>query len=461
MGELQTKLCIPEVSVEPDKMSAKLRLHLDDNGQQFTVEDLIGWLNQSNVKAGILKSALQSMVEHDLYDIYTEVAVGKVPEKGKDGYFIFHVSNPEAANGPTILEDGSVEYVHTTAYTIVEEGDLLAEYVPATFGVYGFTVENEMRTPTKGKEQSPLRGRGFRVENGKYYSVLHGKVDLTETGIYVTNTLDIKGDVDMNSGHINFDGDVNIKGDVHSGMLIKASGSIEIKGHVGNCFINAGKDITIQQGMQGKFSGKLKAGGNIYCKFFENTSAEAKGDIRVRSVLHSKLQAEGKIIVEGRDSVVLGGSLHAIQGIEVTEAGNEVEVPTVLSAGVLRKTLMRNKELNDLIKEVEKQLELLDGGVKKMDSIPPELLSKELEEKRMKIVQAKVIKSMEHKQLRDEKAMGEALIQAGRDAQIVVQRTIYPGCKVEIAGMTMPVREIAKHVKFLVKDGNVQASLLY
>jgi hypothetical protein len=401
------------------------------------------------------------MVEHDLYDVYTEVAVGKVPEKGKDGYFIYHVSNPDEAKGPAILEDGSVEYVRTTEYTIVENGDLLAEYVPATFGVFGFTVENEMRTPMKGKEQPPLRGRGFRVEDGKYYSVLHGKVDLTDRGIYVTNTLDIKGDVDMSSGHINFDGDVNIKGDVHSGMLIKASGSIEIKGHVGNCFINAGKDITIQQGMQGKFSGKLKAGGNIYCKFFENTSAEAKGDIRVRSVLHSKLQAEGKIIVEGRDSVVLGGSLHAIQGIEVAEAGNEVEVPTVLSAGVLRKTLMRNQELDVLIKEVEKQLETLDGGVKKMETIPSELMTRELEEKRMKIVQAKVIKSMEHKQLRDEKAKGEALIQAGRGAQIVVQKVIYPGCKVEIAGMPMLLRETAKHVKFLVKDGNVQASLLY
>jgi uncharacterized protein (DUF342 family) len=387
--------------------------------------------------------------------------VGKVPEKGKDGYFIYHVSNPDEAKGPAILEDGSVEYVRTTEYTIVENGDLLAEYVPATFGVFGFTVENEMRTPTKGKEQPPLRGRGFRVEDGKYYSVLHGKVDLTDRGIYVTNTLDIKGDVDMSFGHINFDGDVNIKGDVHSGMLIKASGSIEIKGHVGNCFINAGKDITIQQGMQGKFSGKLKAGGNIYCKFFENTSAEAKGDIRVRSVLHSKLQAEGKIIVEGRDSVVLGGSLHAIQGIEVAEAGNEVEVPTVLSAGVLRKTLMRNQELDVLIKEVEKQLETLDGGVKKMETIPSELMTRELEEKRMKIVQAKVIKSMEHKQLRDEKAKGEALIQAGRGAQIVVQKVIYPGCKVEIAGMPMLLRETAKHVKFLVKDGNVQASLLY
>lgn len=461
MDGLRTESCVPELSVGQDKMSAKLRLHLDESGQQFTVTDLKEWLRQCNVKAGVMDSVIKDMIEHSIYDVYTEVAVGKQPEKGKDGYFIYHVSNPENASGPTILEDGSVEYVHTTQYTIVEQGDLLAEYVPATFGNYGFTIENEMRTPTKGKEQPPLRGRGFRLEDNKYYSVLHGKVELTEKGIYVVNTLEIKGDVDMNSGHINFDGDVNIRGDVHSGMLIKASGNIEIKGHVGNCFINAGKDITIQQGMQGKFSGKLKAGGNIYCKFFENTSAEAKGDIMVRSVLHSKLEAEGKVIVEGRDSVVLGGSVHAIQGIQVMDAGNEMEVSTVLSAGVLRKTLDRSHELDGLIKEVEGQLELLTKTVKSLEHIQPGTLSKEGEDKRMKIIQAKVIKSMEHKQLRDEKAMSDALIRSGRNAQIVVQKAIQPGCRVEIAGMAIQVKEPLKHVKFVLRDGNVEASLLY
>lgn len=461
MEELRTKRCVPELTMGPDKMSAKLRLHLDESGQEFTVEDLKEWLRQCNVKAGVKDSVIGEMIEHSIYDVYMEVAVGKAPQKGKDGYFIYHVSNPENASGPTILEDGSVEYVHTTEYTVVQEGDLLAEYVPATFGVYGYTVENEMRTPVKGKNQSPLRGRGFRVEDGKYYSTVHGKVELTERGIYVTNTLEINGDVDMNSGHINFDGDVNIRGDVHSGMLIKASGSIEIKGHVGNCFINAGKDITIQQGMQGKFSGKLKAGGNIYCKFFENTYAEAKGDITARTVLNSELEAEGKVIVEGKDSVVLGGSVHAIRGIEVVDAGNEMEVDTMLSAGVFQKTLVRNRELDTLIKEVEEQLELLTKAVKSMENLQPGSFSKEAEDRRMKIIQAKVIKSMEYKQLRDEKAMGDALICSGKDAQILVQKTICPGCRVEIAGLSIQLKESLKHVKFVVRDGNIEASLLY
>ena len=265
----------------------------------------------------------------------------------------------------------------------------------------------------------------------------------------------------MGSGHINCDGDGDIRGDVHSGMLVKASGSIEIKGHVGNCFINAGKDITIQQGMQGKFSGRLKAGGDIYCKFFENTSAEAKGNINVRSVLNSKLEAEGKVIVEGKDSVVLGGTIHAIQGIEVADAGNDMEVKTVLSAGALQSVIERNKELDIMIDAVEEQLKLLTRAVKSMENMMPGTVSKEAEDRRMKIIQAKVIKSMEHKQLRDEKAKTDALIQSGKNAHIQVQKTIWPGCQVEIAGLSIRVKEQLKHVKFTVKGGRIEASLLY
>lgn len=460
MEELRTKRCIPEVSVGEEKMSAKLQLHLDDSGQEFTVGDLKDWLRGQDVKTGIMDSAIQEMIEHELYDVSTEIAVGKTPEKGKDGYFIYHVTNPENVSGPSILEDGSVEYVHTTEYTFVDEGDLLAEYVPATFGIYGYTVGNEMRTPTRGKEQPPLRGKGFRVEDGKYYSLLHGKVELTEKGIYITNSLEIKGDLDTNAGNINFDGDVYVRGDVRSGMLIEASGNVEIKGHVGNCTITAGKDIVIQQGMQGKFSGKLIAGGSIFCKFFENSHAEAKGDITVRTVLNSDLTAEGKVIVEGKDSTVLGGSIHAIRGIELVTAGNDMEVNTVLSAGVLQKTIERSKELDSLIDAMEEQLKLLSRALKALEKQSKDF-SEEIVERRKKIIQAKVLKSTEYRQLQDEKAAVTALINSGKDAQIIVQKVIWPGCRIGIAGMSIRLRESYKHVKFSIKDGNIEASLLY
>lgn len=455
-----TKACIPELQMGTNKMTAKLRLQLDEAGQELTVSDLKNWLTLQNIKTGIIEDTIRDMIEHDIYGVYMEVARGKEAVRGKDGYFIFHVSNPEIVKGPKILEDGSVEYMHTEEYTIVEEGDLLAEYVPPTNGIYGYTVENVVQAPVRGKGAPRLKGKGFRIEEEKYYAAKRGKVELTQSGIYITDLLEIKGDVDISSGHVDFKGNVNIRGDVHSGMMVKATGDIEIMGHVGNCVIEAGGNITIKKGMQGKFAGQLRAGKDIVCKFFENASAQAEGDIYVRSVLHSKLEAEGKIKVEGRDSIVLGGSLYAVQGIELSEVGNVMEVPTTISVGVLPKTLSRIRELDVMIKKVEEDVSLLERVTETFKKIDRSKLTKENQEWRKKIIQAKVMKSTELKKYKDEKIQKEALVGSGKDAQIVVQNTIFPGCRVEIAGVGMDIKEQLKYTKFVFKDGNIETALL-
>lgn len=459
--EKRTKPCLPEILFEADMMTAQLKLHLDNSGQKFNIDELLELLDLRNVKIGIMKEEIEKMIEHDIYEVYVEVAKGKEPVRGKDGYFIFHVQNPDKEDGPKILDDGSVEYIKTEEFTIVDEGQLLAEYVPATNGEFGYTVDNAIRNPVKGVELPSLKGKGFRMEAGKYYATMHGKIDISENGIQIANLLEVAGDVDIGYGHINFDGDVYIRGDVHSNMIVRATGNIEIKGHVGSCFIDAGKSIIIKNGMQGKFAGRLRAGGDISCKFFENSQARAKGNITVKSILHSKLEAEGKIKVSGKDSVILGGSVHAVQGLEISQAGNEMEVSTLLSAGVLSKTLKRNSELVELIKKVKDEIDLLERSAKIMIRMKQTKVTKETENRHMKIIQAKVMKDAELKQYQDERIKNEAMICSGRDATIIVQNIIFPGCRVEIAGNGIDVKEEIKHVKFLLKDGNIEAALLY
>lgn len=389
------------------------------------------------------------------------VAEEREPIAGQDGYFIFHVQESENQKGPTILEDGTAEYVRTVSYTVVEEGDLLAEYVPATPGEAGLSADGKPIPQKRGRDLPRLKGKGIRYEDGKYYAAMHGKVELSEGRIQITNLLEIPGDVDVNFGHVDFDGDLYIRGDVHSGMMVKASGNIEIKGHVGNCYIEAGKNIIIQRGMQGKLTGRVKAGGDITCKFFENSQASADGDITVRTVLNSKLEAEGKIAVEGKNAVIIGGSVYAVQGMEVSQAGNVAEITTKLGAGVLPETIQRNAELAVSIKKVEEEIALLDKAARIMERMTQTNMTKETANRRRKIIQAKVIKATELKQCQQEKVHQETLMDNGKDATIVVQNVIFPGCRVEIAGTGFDVKEQIKHAKFILKDGEVEAALLY
>lgn len=456
-----TRPCMLELQTDQEKMSARLKLVLDDNGQSLTPDDLKEWLAGNQVKSGVMMDKIEEMVEHDIYGVAVEVAKGKEAVKGADGYFIFYVDNQEENKGPKELENGAVEYVRTNEYRIVKEGQLLAEYVPATNGEYGFTIENGMRTPTRGKELSPLKGKGFRIEEGQYFATITGKFERTDRDMYITSFLEIHGDIDINYGHINFQGDVSIRGDVRSNLMIRATGDIEIKGHVGNCFIEAGKNLTIQNGVQGKFSGRLKAGGDITSKFFENVRVEAGGDINVKTVLHSQLKAKGKIKVEGRDSLVLGGSLHAIQGMELSEVGNKNEISALLSAGVWPEVLEKSVSLAESIEKVEEELDLLTRSAARMEKMMLKGNNHDAARKHQKIIQVKILKATELKQLQDEKLRNDALIQSGSDSQIIIQNVIYPGNKVEIAGIGTLVKEELKHAKFEVRDGNLEASLLY
>lgn len=459
--EMRTGLCVPDVIISEDKMTVRLRLSRSIEGKEWSLEELKALIVSKGVKTEVSESSLCDVIKNEIYDVAIEVARGKEAVPGKDGHYVYHVSTPEVESAPKELEDGSVEYVKTTAHTVVEAGDLLAEYVPATNGEYGYTVDNMMLAPKRGKDLPKLKGKGFYLENGKYYASAHGMVEITERGFRITNLLEVDGDVDINYGHIDFDGDVNIRGDVKSGMNVKAAGNIEIKGHVGNCQIEAGKDIVVHNGMQGKFSGKLTAGGNIECKFFENSQAVAGGNIAVRSVMNSQLEAEGKVIVEGKDAVVLGGSVHAVQGMELSEAGNDTEIETLLVAGALPDILQRDRELVDLIDKVTGEVDLLDRSAKIMERMANTNVTKEMNNRRMKIIQAKVIKSTELKKYQMEKVRNEALIQSGKNANIVVQKMIFPGCHVEIAGIGIDVKQEMKHVKFVLRDGNIEAALLY
>lgn len=457
----RTLRCIPELQMEPDEMSAKLKLGMADDGHEFSVEELVSWLKSNNVKTGIMKDALAEMIDNQLYGVFYEVARGKAPVKGKDGSFIFHVTNPENVSGPRILENGSVEYMHTEEFTIVEADDLLAEYIPATNGQFGYTITNAIRNPAKGRDLPRLKGKGFYVQENRYYATEKGKVTVTESSITVSNLLEIKGDVGIEHGHVIFDGDVYISGDVRSGMTVKASGNVEIKGHVGNSYIEAGRDISIKNGMQGKFTGKLKAGGSIYCKFLENVQAEAEGDIVVRSLLNSSVQANGYVKVEGRGAIILGGTVHAIQGIELQEAGNVMEIPTILAAGVMPKYIAQQKEIMEKIKKTESEIALLDRSCATLSGFPPEKLTPEMKQWRKKIIQAKIIKATELKRCKDEKIRIEMLMDKGKKAQIVAQKMVYPGCTIQIASQEVQVKSEVKHAKFVLKDGKIEVNLLY
>ena len=72
-------------------------------------------------------------------------------------------------------------------------------------------------------------------DGNTYYAAIDGKVEYCNYDLRIVNVLDISGDVDLNIGNIDFNGDVNITGNVITGVTIRAMGSIYIGGYVEVC----------------------------------------------------------------------------------------------------------------------------------------------------------------------------------------------------------------------------------
>ena len=86
---------------------------------------------------------------------------------------------------------------------------------------------------------------------------------LNGTIIEVVNTYVVNGDVDYSTGNIQFNGNVVINGTVPDGFEVKAEGDIVVMKIAESARLEAGRDIIIKGGVQGKGKGLVSAGRDI------------------------------------------------------------------------------------------------------------------------------------------------------------------------------------------------------
>ncbi len=365
-----------KLSISEDKMEARIYLSStpmnwgENITDLYTQDNLLAYLKEMGIKAGIDKTLLQSVVINKLYDSYYLIAVGKNPVNGIDGYFTYNFKTT-LDNKPKILPDGSVDYQNIDQYEPVCAGQEIATYTPPTSGQYGYTVTGEMLTCVRGKDLLPLKGEGFTVsEDGlHYYSGVNGKIELFNNGLRVSNLLDVEGDVDLVSGNIVFSGDVIIRGNVATGVSIQAAGNVTIMGNVEGATIYSGGNIELKSGMQGSSRGSITCDGEVWGKFFESASIHCKGDFHANSIMNCDLLCESDIYITGRFGIIVGGTTTCYGSIEATVIGNLNEVRTTISSGVSQNSLMEINGLENDIKELNKKQEKLIAVQEKILSI--------------------------------------------------------------------------------------------
>ncbi len=444
------------VRISPEMTEAYLTVSAPTEGEFYDEGDLRDILERRGVVYGIRREALIEILEKKRYFKEYLVAEGKRPVDGKDGRFEF-LFNTKRDTKPKVLKDGSVDYGSMAKVEIVEEGTEIVHYIPAKQGIDGIDVRGQILKCRPGKELPQLKGKGFTIseDKTKYVSNVCGKVEYNNDRLVVSNTLTIEGDVTRITGDIDFKGDVLIRGNVITGMSVRAAGNITVDGHVEAATLEAGKDIVLKNGMQGGGRGEINAGGDVSGKFFEQTTIYSKGDINANALLNCNIISEGKITVSGRMGVLVGGSASAIEGITATIIGNMSEVKMHINLGVDHSTYVKLAEMEEKMKKVKEDIDKLNVAMKQISALIEKSPNADLSQKKMNILRTKINRDTQLSSLAEEVRKISNFIDRSSDARLVVTKSIYRGTKVTINGVTKNIESENYNVTYAKKGADV------
>lgn len=444
-----------KVTVSDDHMQAVGRFYPPSNGGAvLNRTEIMNDLIRVGVKYGVVEENIKYFLETKTY--FTDIVLAKATPytPGKDAAITYYF-NTDLSKKPKMNDDGTVDFHQLDTISHIKKDELLASLEPAVPGRPGISVSGVTILPPKVENLILHYGSKIRLSDDKLkiYSEVDGHVMLVNDKVFVSDTYDIKADVDASTGDVKYDGNVTIKGCVRTGYNVIANGDIIVEGVVEGATLDAGGQIILKRGIQGMNKGVLKARGNIVTKFIENATVETQGYLTTEAILHSKISAKGDVIVGGKKGFITGGEIRSGTAISVKTAGSTMGTNTLLEVGIdptiVEEYHKLEKEIAPIGLEIERVNQNLLLYLKKLKSgekLPTDKLI--------------LIKSMSVNKETLEKKRDDTLARLNelqeymenhQSGCIHVSDTIYPGCKVVIAGVVYFVRKETIHCT-LVRD---------
>ena len=236
----------PIIRITFDEMEAYMLLPEPEQGTGYTDSQIRQEMAARGITTGIDEQRISDMLEGHTYNAELLVAQGKKPVDGTDGYYEYKFDT-NFDGKPKLLPDGSVDYWSVHSIESVTAGQVIAVYHPAVSGEDGMSVKGRLVPAKHGREQMPLKGKGFdRMDDEVTYTAsMDGKIEMQNDRIVVLPVHEVSGNAELAEGNIDFRGDIVIHGNVESGVNIRATGSITIDGVAEACMLEAGKDTPL------------------------------------------------------------------------------------------------------------------------------------------------------------------------------------------------------------------------
>jgi len=279
-------------------------------------------------------------------------------------------------------------------------------------------------------------------------AAVKGHPVVVKNGVNIDDTLHVEN-VDVKTGNITFDGSLEVKGDVVTGMRIDVTGDVIIQGGVEGAVIKAGHSIMVGGGIFGQedvdrpdeetIEYNILAGSDIEAKFVHQSTLRAGNNIVVKDYMsHSYVQSGNQLLVGQKvgKGIVFGGQYEALHHVEMNQLGNETFIPTHVTAGKLSELTRVYRNLEKELATRSQEATQLETILEKTQKNASTVLGKMSLDKSEKI--RNTIVAIHEKMGRTQELLHamEPEFALQKKAAITVTRRIFPNAVMTINGMT-------------------------
>jgi uncharacterized protein (DUF342 family) len=426
-------------------------------GSWPTVNDAVEVIRAENITFGIIESAIESAVTQRSAK-GTVIAKGKAPIAGKDAEIKFFFETGVFRKACIEDDTGKIDFRQVQTIQNVTSGEVIVEKIPATKGEPGFDVRGRELPSAPGKDKTVKLGKNVEwIDDGtKIIATSGGEPTLIAGKVAVLPIHELKGDVNFDTGNINFSGNLVIRGNVESGFKVEAEGDITIYGNVDTADIKASGNLLIQGGVSGMDKAELYCGGDFSAKYIEHVNVNCEGSVTIKeSIMHCQVSADSKIIVEGGKGLIVGGLIRSGEEISAKTIGSRLGTVTELDVGVKPKTKQELQELEAQLKQNTESLEKAEKAIvilSKIPNIPDD--KKEMLQNLVKTSYALKAQIAEV-ETRHQEILEDIQNPSREKGRIKIKETIYPGVRVTMGKTTIMIQDEVKYATLVYSEGEI------
>ncbi len=318
------------LKIDKNSMTAYL-LKTNDFDNSITTDDIYTVLATKMIQFGLVnEQIINGFIKSSGFKKKPfKVASGMDMIQGQDTRIDYYFDTDYLKAGD-MDKEGNIDFKERGSIPKVKANILLAEKIPLKESrngrdIFGYEI---FARPVMDVVLKTEKGAYLSEDETKLYSSVSGYPKLSFSGaVNVLDVFSIKGDVGFETGHVIYDGNIEVKGCLKSGFRIKGH-DVKIA-QIDGGKITADGDVMILNGVN---NATIYSRGHVSAKFVHNSSISCLGNLKVKKeIVDSNIETSGACLINQGE--IMNSQIASNNGLQVLNIGTRRTNPNKITVG--------------------------------------------------------------------------------------------------------------------------------